>query len=82
MGTLSWIVLGLMAGVLAKLLLPGRDEGGVVFTLAVGLAGAYLGGWLGAKVGISTPDGLTTGGVMMATFGAFLILLVYYAIRR
>ncbi|MEV7541561.1 MULTISPECIES: GlsB/YeaQ/YmgE family stress response membrane protein [unclassified Streptomyces] len=49
MGILAWIILGLIAGALAKLILPGRDPGGCIGTTVIGIAGAFLGGWLSAK---------------------------------
>ncbi|WP_345045000.1 GlsB/YeaQ/YmgE family stress response membrane protein [Streptomyces sannanensis] len=50
MGFIAWLVLGLFAGVIAKLLLPGRDPGGLIGTTLIGIAGAFVGGWLSAKV--------------------------------
>lgn len=50
MSILSWLVLGLIAGVIAKILLPGRDPGGLVGTTLTGVAGAFVGGWLSAQV--------------------------------
>ncbi|MFE0702054.1 GlsB/YeaQ/YmgE family stress response membrane protein [Streptomyces sp. NPDC058872] len=49
MGVISWIVLGLVAGAIAKLLLPGRDPGGLIITTLIGVAGAFVGGWLSAR---------------------------------
>ncbi|NXY93303.1 GlsB/YeaQ/YmgE family stress response membrane protein [Streptomyces sp. BR123] len=49
MGIVSWIILGLLAGAIAKLLLPGRDPGGVIGTTLIGIVGAFIGGWLSAK---------------------------------
>ncbi|MFK0293632.1 GlsB/YeaQ/YmgE family stress response membrane protein [Streptomyces sp. NPDC090442] len=49
MGIISWIVLGLLAGAIAKFLLPGRDPGGLVGTTLIGIAGSFIGGWLSAK---------------------------------
>ena len=50
MGFISWIILGLIAGAIAKVLLPGRDPGGLIVTTLIGIAGAFLGGWLSATV--------------------------------
>jgi uncharacterized membrane protein YeaQ/YmgE (transglycosylase-associated protein family) len=50
MGFISWIILGLIAGAIAKVLLPGRDPGGLIITTLIGIAGAFLGGWLSATV--------------------------------
>ncbi|GAA3071135.1 hypothetical protein GCM10020254_13660 [Streptomyces goshikiensis] len=49
MGIVSWIILGLLAGAIAKVLLPGRDPGGLIGTTLIGVAGAFTGGWLSAK---------------------------------
>lgn len=49
MGIIGWIILGLLAGAIAKVLLPGRDPGGVIGTTLIGVAGAFIGGWLSAR---------------------------------
>lgn len=49
MGIISWIILGLLAGVIAKILLPGRDPGGIIGTTLIGIAGAFVGGWLSSQ---------------------------------
>ncbi|MFF0292249.1 GlsB/YeaQ/YmgE family stress response membrane protein [Kitasatospora sp. NPDC004615] len=49
MGIVSWIILGLLAGAIAKLLLPGKDPGGIVITTLIGIAGSFIGGWLSSK---------------------------------
>ena len=69
------IVLGLLAGALAKLITPGRDPGGCIVTLLLGNAGAFLGTWLGRLAGLSGPN--DTAGVLGAVIGAVIILLVY-----
>ncbi|GAV44335.1 GlsB/YeaQ/YmgE family stress response membrane protein [Streptomyces acidiscabies] len=49
MGIISWVILGLFAGAIAKILLPGRDPGGLIITTLIGIAGAFIGGWLSSK---------------------------------
>ena len=74
-GILGWIVIGLLAGGLAKLLMPGRDPGGCIVTILLGIAGALLAGFLGRAVGWYKPG--DTAGFVAAVVGAFLILLIY-----
>ena len=72
---LVWIIIGGLAGGLAKLLMPGRDPGGCIVTILLGIAGALLAGFIGQSLGLaSTRDGA---GFIGAVVGAFLILLVY-----
>lgn len=74
-GILGWIVIGLLAGGIAKLLMPGKDPGGCIVTILLGIAGALLAGFLGRAVGwYDSGDGA---GFLAAIVGAFLILLVY-----
>ena len=74
-GILGWIVIGLLAGGLATLLMPGRDPGGCIVTILLGIAGALVAGFLGRAVGWYQPgDGA---GFIAAVVGAFLILLIY-----
>jgi uncharacterized membrane protein YeaQ/YmgE (transglycosylase-associated protein family) len=79
-GIIGWIVIGLLAGGLAKLLMPGRDPGGCIVTILLGIAGAVLAGFLGRAVGWYGPnDGA---GFVAAVVGAFLILFIYRLIVR
>lgn len=72
---LTWIVIGFIAGGIAKLLMPGRDPGGCIITILLGIAGAMLAGFLGQQLGLeSAMDGA---GIIGAIVGAFLILLAY-----
>lgn len=74
-GILGWIVIGLLAGGIAKLLMPGRDPGGCIITILLGIAGALLAGFLGRAVGwYSENEGA---GFLAAIVGAFLILFIY-----
>jgi uncharacterized membrane protein YeaQ/YmgE (transglycosylase-associated protein family) len=74
-GVLGWILFGLVVGVIAKLLMPGRDPGGFIVTMALGIAGALLGGFLGRAVGWYGPN--DTAGFFMSVLGAILLLFVY-----
>lgn len=77
MGILSWIVLGLVAGVLAKFLMPGNDPGGWIITILLGIGGAFVGGWIGSRLGIASFNGFTWQGLAVATGGAVVLLFVY-----
>ncbi|MFF3639667.1 GlsB/YeaQ/YmgE family stress response membrane protein [Streptomyces sp. NPDC002564] len=81
MGIVSWIVLGLLAGAIAKLLLPGRDPGGFLGTTAIGIAGAFIGGWISARY-LDRPitNQFYDGATWAAAIGGSLVLLVAYRI--
>ena len=80
-GILGWIVIGLLAGGLAKLLMPGKDPGGCIITILLGIAGALLAGFLGRAVGWYGPEN-EGAGFVAAVIGAFVILLIYRLILR
>jgi len=82
MGIVSWIVLGLIAGLLAKVLMPGKDPGGFIITILLGIAGAFLGGWVGTALGIANFNGFTLQGILVATAGAVLLLVLYRAVKK
>ncbi|HUE84824.1 MAG TPA: GlsB/YeaQ/YmgE family stress response membrane protein [Vicinamibacterales bacterium] len=75
MGILSWILFGLIAGVIAKLIMPGKDPGGFIVTILIGIAGAFLGGFIGQALGLYGPG--ETAGIFMAILGAILLLALY-----
>ncbi|GDY29723.1 GlsB/YeaQ/YmgE family stress response membrane protein [Gandjariella thermophila] len=78
MGILSWILLGLIAGAIAKALMPGRDPGGCIITMLLGIAGAFVGGWIGKTlfhVRLGKFFDLRTW--VLAIIGSLVILLVY-----
>ena len=75
MGILSWIVLGLIAGVLAKWIMPGPDKGGWLMTMLLGIAGAFVAGFLGRLVGWYSPgEGAS---LIASVLGAILVLWIY-----
>ena len=82
MGILSWILLGLVAGSLAKWIMPGPDGGGFLFTTLLGIAGAFVGGFLGAFAGIGSTGEFSIGSIITATVGAFLLLFISRQLRR
>jgi uncharacterized membrane protein YeaQ/YmgE (transglycosylase-associated protein family) len=77
MGILSWIVVGLIAGLLAKLVLPGDDPGGLIVTTLIGMAGALVGGFLIGVLGGAGATGFNIWSVLVATLGAVILLAVY-----
>jgi len=82
MGIFSWIIMGLIVGALAKFLLPGEDPGGIIVTILIGIAGAFLGGFVGAKMGLGTVSGFNLSSIALATGGALLLLIVYRLVKR
>ena len=81
MGILSWILLGLIVGVLAKWIMPGDDPGGLIVTILIGIAGAFVGGFLATLVGLGTVDGFNVGSLLIAIGGSLLLLWVYRRMR-
>jgi uncharacterized membrane protein YeaQ/YmgE (transglycosylase-associated protein family) len=80
MGVLGWILFGLVVGIVAKLLMPGRDPGGFIITTVLGIVGAVLGGFLGRTLGFYGPG--EPAGFLMATLGAVVLLFIYRMLRR
>lgn len=81
MGIISWIILGLLAGAIAKILLPGRDPGGLIGTTLIGVAGAFIGGWISARY-LDRPitNEFYDGATWAAAIGGSLVLLIAYRI--
>ena len=79
MGIIGWIVLGLLAGVIAKALLPGDDPGGFIVTTLIGIAGAFLGGLIAAALGLGDPldEFFDISTWIAAIVGAIILLLIY-----
>ena len=80
MGILSWILFGLVVGIIAKLLMPGRDPGGFIVTILLGIAGALLGGFVGQAMGLYGPG--ESAGWIMSILGAIVLLVLYRMMAR
>jgi uncharacterized membrane protein YeaQ/YmgE (transglycosylase-associated protein family) len=77
-GILGWIVVGLIAGILAKWIMPGDDPGGIIITILIGIAGGLLGGFIASKIGIGGGNIMN---IVIATLGAILLLVLYRVVR-
>lgn len=75
MDMLLWIVFGLVVGLVAKLIMPGRDPGGIIITVVLGIVGALLGGWIGRVMGLYREG--EAAGFLMAVVGAVIVLALY-----
>jgi uncharacterized membrane protein YeaQ/YmgE (transglycosylase-associated protein family) len=82
MGIISWIVLGLIAGIIAKLIMPGKDGGGFIMTTLLGIVGAFVGGWVGSFVGLGSVGTFSLGSMATAIVGALVLLFVYRLIKK
>ena len=80
MVVIGWIVFGLIVGALAKLVMPGRDPGGIIVTMLIGIAGSLLGGFLGRAMGFYGPN--QAAGFLMSFLGAVVLLVLYRMIVR
>jgi uncharacterized membrane protein YeaQ/YmgE (transglycosylase-associated protein family) len=80
MSVLGWILFGLVVGIVARFLMPGRDPGGFVVTILLGIVGALLGGWLGRAVGWYREGDPV--GFLMAVLGAIVLLAIYRMFAR
>ncbi len=77
MGILAWIVFGLLAGAIAKFILPGSDPGGIIVTMLIGVVGGVLGGWISSAFGGSGVSGFNLSSFVWAVIGTLVLLLVY-----
>jgi uncharacterized membrane protein YeaQ/YmgE (transglycosylase-associated protein family) len=82
MGIVSWIVFGLIAGLLAKFVMPGDDGGGFIKTTLIGVAGAMIGGFLGTRLGFGDVTGFNLRSFAIASAGAVLVLWLYRTIKK
>jgi len=81
MGFLAWVVLGLIAGAIAKWILPGNDPGGFIITIVIGIVGAVIGGFIGTALGFGAVDGLNLGSIAIAVLGSIVLLMIFRVIR-
>ncbi|NOG30862.1 GlsB/YeaQ/YmgE family stress response membrane protein [Halomonas sp. TBZ9] len=82
MGFLAWILLGLIAGVIAKMIMPGKDPGGFFITILLGIAGSFVGGWVGSLIGLGTVGTLSFGSLITAIVGALILLAAYRFVKK
>ena len=82
MGIITWIFLGLVAGALAKFIMPGKDPGGIFVTILIGMVGGVLGGFLGTFIGLGKIESFDLGGILIATVGAILLLIGYRIVKK
>jgi uncharacterized membrane protein YeaQ/YmgE (transglycosylase-associated protein family) len=80
MGILGWILFGLVVGIVAKFIMPGRDPGGIIMTIVLGIVGALLGGYIGQALHLYGPG--EPAGFVGATLGAILVLWIYRVASR
>lgn len=82
MGILSWILMGLIVGIIAKFLLPGKDPKGCIITILLGIGGAFLGGFIGSKLGWGTFTGFNLKSMLLAVGGAMVLLLIFRILKK
>ena len=82
MGIIVWIILGLVVGVIAKLIMPGKDPGGFIITIILGIAGAFVGGFISSKIGFGSVTGFDIRSLLIAVGGAVLLLIIYRMIKK
>lgn len=81
MGVISWIVLGLIVGMLAKFLMPGKDPGGFIVTTILGILGAMVGGYISTRLGLGSFTGFNLGSIVIAVGGAMVLLILYRVVK-
>jgi uncharacterized membrane protein YeaQ/YmgE (transglycosylase-associated protein family) len=82
MGILLWAVFGLIAGAIAKFLMPGKAPGGIIVTIVLGIVGAVIGGLIGAQLGIGDISGFDLRSMLLAVGGGVLVLFIYGLVAR
>jgi len=81
MGIIAWIVFGLIAGAIAKLIMPGDDPGGFIVTIIIGILGAVVGGFIATALGFGAVSGFNIGSFLVAILGAIILLWLYRVVK-
>lgn len=81
MGIISWIVFGLIAGILAKIIMPGKDPGGMIITILIGISGAMVGGLISTYFGYGEVTGFNLHSLGIAIGGSFMLLFAYRILK-
>jgi uncharacterized membrane protein YeaQ/YmgE (transglycosylase-associated protein family) len=82
MGIISLIILGLVVGIIAKFIMPGKDPGGIFITILLGIAGALGGGFVSSKMGFGAVTGFNLQSLIIAVCGAIVLLIIYRVVRK
>ena len=82
MGILAWIIFGLIAGALAKFIMPGRDPGGFIVTTIIGIVGAVIGGFIAVQLGWGDVTGFDIRSFVIAIAGALILLFAYRLLKK
>lgn len=82
MGILSWIIMGLIVGIAAKWMMPGKQRGGLFATMLLGIAGAFVGGFIGSLLGLGSVTGFNAGSFILAIIGAVIVLAIFRGFNR
>lgn len=82
MSILYWVMMGLIVGVFAKFIMPGRDPGGFIVTVLIGIAGAFVGGYIGSALGLGYVTGFNLPSILLAVGGAVILLILCRLIKR
>ena len=82
MGILTWIILGGIVGAIAKLIMPGKDPGGIIVTILLGIAGAIVGGFISTRLGFGSVTGFNIVSLAIAVVGALILLALYRMIKK
>ncbi len=82
MGILTWIIFGAIVGIIAKWLMPGRDPGGFIITILLGIAGGLVGGFIASALGLGDVTGFNLWSLIIAVLGAILLLFIYRQVQR